>query len=443
MLTVNIESEFDPAVLKRSIANLETAVSSDANNTRYRKVLSEAYLAARRFQDALDQLEIVWQEDPDPRVAYLVAFASFRLGNIRQAEKFIAHASADDTVGFSRLHELKGHTAMERHEYADAVNEFSKAMILKPNAANAKWLMAKALVKFATEATEDCAPLFRRALSLLKDMDVQAGHKEEWHENLGRIYLALHHPVEALRHLERCQQSKSAEKSMLLGLAYLLHGNKENATGYLREAATNQAVRPQCISYLEEIAMTPRHLLKKMGLQTSDTGIPLFLDHEYLGEILGPGAEEIGHLIQSATHPRSDLMDRTQAEVNPEARKFGRLLAPGDQHQDKQTSPNVNPESNEVTTEKPTGGKDPEAMAKTTGDRLFPQTLLEMPILEPTKKLKKSDLDFLDKTSDEPPTLSDDDWDIGLDDAFEFNDDKTLDPPRTEGFDQEEEGKQS
>ncbi|MFT7617775.1 MAG: tetratricopeptide (TPR) repeat protein [Planctomycetota bacterium] len=434
MLTVKIESEFDSALLKRSIAHLETAVRSDAKNSRYRKVLSEAYLAARRFQDATDQLEIVWRERPEPRVRYLLAFSYFRMGRLSEAEKLLEEdPTKDEPVGFARLHVLRGRIRMERGEHAEAVNDFSKAMILNPDAANPKWFMAGALVQFASGARDDCAPLFRRALSLLKDLKVKPQQEDEWHENLGRIYLALHHPVEALRHLERSSNPPNAESAMLLGFAYLLQGENQRAASYLQEAASDRNVRPRCRSYLEEIAMTPRHQLATMGVETGVGSIPLFLDHEYLGQIFGPDADEVSELIQAGIKPRGESMERTQPEVQHETRKYGRLLAPNDDVPvKKETSPGVTRDEDLNPTKLHRNpDQNPEATARTSGDKLFPQTLLEMGELETTPEMQAVDLAQSDG-EDRMGTLSDDDWDIGLDEAFDIESPTSIPKTRTE-----------
>ncbi len=406
MLTVNVEAEFDTDRLRRAIAHLESAVRADAGNLRYRKVLAEAYLAARRFDAALDQLRAVWKNRPDPRVAYLLAYTCYRLGELQEAETLLDRIGHDESVGFSRLHELAGRIRHDRGQYAEAVNEFSQALILSPDSPGPKWHMARSLVAHAATQGEDRLGLFRRALGLLKSLRPGPSLQDEWHETLGRVYLALHQPVEALRHLERSVRSAGAEKSLLLGLAWLLRGEDDKGRPYLREAARNAEIRPRCASYLAEIATTPRHLLERMGVRAGRAGIPLFLDEDFLGSVFGAGAPEVLEVINSGLRPRADRMSRTQAEADPDsAGPGGRLFAPPERESgSSETRAPAKDKENQTPDDVET--RLVETSPRSEGDRLFPKTMLEIP--GPEEGEDADDLDTGDGDIDE------EDWDIGF-----------------------------
>ncbi|MCB9830917.1 MAG: tetratricopeptide repeat protein [Planctomycetes bacterium] len=400
MLTVNVEAEFDSARLMRAIAHLESAVRADPKNLRYRKVLAEAYLAAHRFDAALDQLRAIRPRRSDPRVEYLLAYTCYRLGELDEASALLNQIDDDDQVGFSRLHQLAGRIRHDRGQFAEAVNEFAQALILSPDSPAPKWHMARSLVAHAATQGEDRLGLFRRALGLLKSIKPDPNHEDEWHETLGRIYLALHQPIEALRHLERSVRSNGAEKSLLLGLAWLLRGEDDKGRPYLREAVRNAALRPRCAAYLAEIATTPRHLLERMGLRTGRAGIPLFLDETYLGTIFGNGAPEVLQIINAGLRPRADLMGRTQAEADPD-RRVDHLFAP---------APRAN-EAEAADAGSTAGTTHPDAVAtrlvesspRSQGDRLFPRTMIELP-----------QSDDATERVEHPIEVDEEDWDIGL-----------------------------
>ena len=431
MLTVNVESEFDPALLRRAIAQLETAVRADAKNTRYRKVLSEAYLAARKFDAAYQQLEIVWLENPEPRAAYLLAYTAYRLERYAEAEQRLSDIGEQaESFGFSRMHELRGRIFYGRGDFAEAVNEFSRALIINPDSRGPRWYLARSLVAYAQYRVNDTRALYLRALQILKDLGPKLNWEDEWHELLGRTYLALHHPIEALQHFERSRQPANDEKSMLVGFTYLLHGENDRAQELLHAAVQNADIRPRCSLYLQELASYPRHLMQGLGVATGPNNIPLFLDVNFLSAVFGDNAEEIGLLIHAGSQPRPELLARTRAEVNPDSSQYGHLLVPPELGEQGSTP---KPKVEEATT-------NAEDAAPPHGDRLFPKTILEIP----TTKMSSPHHGAEDASgrgavnTDGQSHASEDDWDVKLDDKLMVNERPPKSSPTTETMAAEE-----
>lgn len=426
LLTVNVESDFDKVRLGRSLQSLEKALELDAENVRYRKTYAEALLAARRFNDAVDHLLVVYKSRSEPRIAYLIAYAYYRLHHLPSAERYLDEATAESGLGFSRLHVLRGRILYEKRQFAEAVNEFSRALLMNPDSALPKWHMGRALVAHAAQKTEDSANLFRRALKLVTETKPVEEDLDEWHRTLGRIHLALHHPLEALRHLEEVKHVPGNDKTLLLGLAHLLSGSVEQSIAPLTEAAGDPETRSRCVDYLTEIATTaPAVLSASAGSTNLD---PAVIDQAFLERIFGAGSSEVHAILYAREAPRDEEFARTRVELcSPlvAGRLFageglGPLRAEGGQAG-----------GSEATTA--------DLTFKAVDDTLKPQTLLDISEVvkgaekttdvRPTSPDQGPDESRARNSATKEPTFDEEDWDIGY---VEFEDSPPPSTDRTE-----------
>lgn len=400
LLTVNVEADFDQERLGRAISSLEHALELDAENVRYRKVYAEALLAARRFNDAVDHLLLVYRSRSEPRVAYLIAYAYYRLNHLPSAERYLDEVVSDTNVGFSRLHVLRGRILYEKRLYAEAVNEFSRALIINPDSPLPKWHMGRALVAHAAQLAEDTANLYRRALKLVTEYSPIQEELDEWHRTLGRIHIALHHPLEALRHLEEVKNVPGNDKTLLLGLALLLSGSLDPAASALAEAAADPETRPRCAEYLLEIVTTPAaNLAASAGSTNLDPGR---VDKVYLERIFGEGAAEVHSIMYAAESPRRHEAARTRVELcSPLV--SGRLFA-GEGLGKPGTGEAPPAADSEQTTE--------DVSVESIDDTLKPQTMLDVTSELPDDGDDTEETAVADGGRD--TAFSDEDWDIGF-----------------------------
>ena len=372
MFTVNIEAKFDREMLARALSHLEQSVDGNPGNVRYRKTLAEALLAARQFETALDHLLAVSRNSPGPRINYLIAYAYFRTNDNKRALEYLDKASAgeDEGLGFSRLHILRGRILLESSQAAEAVNEFSRALLLNPEAPQALWHHARAMVVHAATMSGDPQNIYRRSLGTLVNLSPTEDDESEWHRIIGRAYIALNQPLEALRHLEKVKNKPSSETALLLGLSYLLKGSEELAATYLKTAISNAETRRKCAEYLQEIAMSPREVLFQMGLPLVEAGFPAFLNDEFLFEVFGTRGQEVSEIMKAASPDARKAMAATRAEnvldfSHPLIR--GRLFAvnaPG------------HIEGSDATTRR--SDSEP-ATTRVGSENLFPHTLVDVP----------------------------------------------------------------
>ncbi len=402
---VDIEGDFDPIQLGSAINHLEKAVALSPDHPRYRRVLAEAHLAARRFDRALTHLRQIDKLRPEPRTHYLMAYAYFALGDLDQAEALLAGLNDAGEVGFSRYHLLRGRILYERRRFADAMNEFSRALDVRPHAALPRWHMGRALVAHAQYVLTDAGNLYRRALQLLTSYLPTKSQLEEWHYLLGRVHLALHHPVEALEHLELARRhAGGSETYLLLGFAHLLRGRKKKAMELLAESTKSPEERARCRDYLCEVVSTPRNRLAAMGFPAEQSGLVDLVDEGFLERIFGRGSQEMQRVLEAAMSKKPFTLARTRAE-DTRAPLASRLFA-STTIEEAPSPPPVAPVVGE------TSGR---------GDRIFPKTHLDVTEALPLPEESGADpVTEGEERISRTETLDQDDiWDADLDVEFD------------------------
>ncbi|MEZ6197239.1 MAG: tetratricopeptide repeat protein [Planctomycetota bacterium] len=372
MLTVNVEAEFDPQTVAEAVSLLQRACAAEPGKLRYRLSYGEALLAARRNAEALEELRAVYDREPVARTAYLMAVALFRLGRYAEAHELMEGAREQGTVGFAKLHILRGRIYHAEGRLADAVNEFGEAMILNPHSSSARWHRARALVALAGDR-DDAGALYRRAYQLLRDHRPVGAQADEYHYLLGRIHLALLYPAQALQHLERSRFPSDPEKHLLVGVAMLLTGRSGPARASLCVAASDPAMRKRVAAFLIEIASAPSDALMAMSPPGArEANGQLAADLDTLVSVFGPGAPEIETIREAARTGRVPESIRTRVEnVSPVI--AGRLFADFGGGDDAAPAAGSDPEATVVSRSDRTTKASPVAP-----DQLFPQTHVDV-----------------------------------------------------------------
>src|SRR4029079_8474962 len=132
--------------------SFNAALKLDKNNAAAHYGLGQVALSQRSYSDAVDHFEKTLAQVPGAnRVHYSLAMAYRGLGD---AEKAKAHLAQQGTVGVrvadplvaglrdlitgERVYLARGKVAFEARRYADAVSEFHKAVVAKPDSVTAR-----------------------------------------------------------------------------------------------------------------------------------------------------------------------------------------------------------------------------------------------------------------------------------------------------------------
>ena len=206
-------------------AALRKAAAVPATNAAARSLLGQAALARRDFRSAVEHLEAALAAVPAAnRLHYPLALAYRGLGDRARAEEHLARAGQVglkapdpllDGVADLRLGErvalMRGRVAAQAGRYADAAQEFRKALAARPESVEARVNLGSVLASAGDR--EGAAEQLREALRL-DPSNVTA------HFNLGSL-LAGSAPAEARSHLEAvvAVRPEDAEARRLLAQA--------------------------------------------------------------------------------------------------------------------------------------------------------------------------------------------------------------------------------
>lgn len=141
--------------------SFSAALEIDKNNAAAHYGLGQVAISKRSYSDAIDHFEKTLAQLPGAnRVHYSLAMAYRGLGD---AEKAKAHLAQQGTVGVrvadplvdglqdlitgERVYLARGKVAFEARRYADAVNEFRKAVASKPDSVTARINLGAALTQ--------------------------------------------------------------------------------------------------------------------------------------------------------------------------------------------------------------------------------------------------------------------------------------------------------
>jgi len=225
-------------------AALRKAAAMPATNAAARSLLGQAALARRDFKTAVEHLEAALAAVPAAnRLHYPLALAYRGLGDRAQAEEHLARAGQVglkapdpllDGVADLRLGErvalTRGRVAAQAGRYADAAQEFRKALAARPESVEARVNLGSVLASAGDR--DGAAEQLREALRL-DPSNVTA------HFNLGSL-LAGSAPAEARPHLEAvvAARPEDAEARRLLAQALRDGGHLPEALEQYAQAVT-------------------------------------------------------------------------------------------------------------------------------------------------------------------------------------------------------------
>lgn len=138
--------------LENAEENFQVALTLDKNNAAAHYGLGQVALSRRRYSEAAGYFEKALAQLPDAnRIHYSLAMAYRSLG---ETEKAKAHLAQQGTVGVrvtdplvdvlpeliagERVHLIRGKLALEAKRYAEAADEFRKAIAAQPNSLEAR-----------------------------------------------------------------------------------------------------------------------------------------------------------------------------------------------------------------------------------------------------------------------------------------------------------------
>jgi tetratricopeptide (TPR) repeat protein len=157
-------------IVDQKLASLEQAVRDKPDDIASRGQLADTYVAKGRFQDAIDQYNLILKAGKDEELAtYSRAAAYMGLSQYDLAAKDYQHvveiAKTGEMANVDSLLETSyyglGSIAMKQGKPADAVTSLEKALAIKRSDADALYLIGTAYA--ATGATDKAATALRSA----------------------------------------------------------------------------------------------------------------------------------------------------------------------------------------------------------------------------------------------------------------------------------------
>ena len=252
--------------LEEASESFKAALEIDRNNPAAHYGLGEIALSGRNYSEAIQHFDQVLEQVPSAnRVHYSLAMAYRGLGDVERAK---AHLALQGTVGVrvsdplvdglqeliegERVHLARGKLAFEAKRYAEAAEEFRKAVVAKPNSATARINLGAALSQLgdrigAIDQIEQALSIEPGKLNahynlaiLLAGQDLheraithlQSALKLEPNDSsvryfLGRELVKVGRPEEALAEFSRVVQADPNNEDALLEQVKLLHRKGE------------------------------------------------------------------------------------------------------------------------------------------------------------------------------------------------------------------------
>jgi protein O-GlcNAc transferase len=222
---------------------LQQALALEPATTAARALLGQVALARQDFKEAEKLLAAALAEKPEAnRLHYALGLAYRGLGDRAKAEEHLAKAGAvgvapaDPLINAlaglrtgERVHIARGRTAFRAGRWADAAEQFRKAVAARPESVEARVNLGSALVR--TGDTDGAVAQFREALRL-------DPNNATAHFNLGVLLSGKEPTQEALDHLRAAVDRRPRDAEARRTLARLLRdaGRPEEALGEYRKA---------------------------------------------------------------------------------------------------------------------------------------------------------------------------------------------------------------
>jgi tetratricopeptide (TPR) repeat protein len=183
------------------------ALELNANSAAVQYGLGQVALSKRNYTDAAKFLEKALQLAPEAnRLHYALAMAYRGMGDIGRAQSQLALSGTvgvrasdplldglQDLIKGARLHLIRGRAALEARRFAEAVEEFRKAITRQPDSVPAHFNLGAALTQ--TGELREAVEQFKETLRL------DPAHVNA-HYNLGLLFAQMNQHEEAITHLQ-------------------------------------------------------------------------------------------------------------------------------------------------------------------------------------------------------------------------------------------------
>jgi len=168
-----------------AIAVLRRAVELDPRNIVSAGILATTYIAKRRFSDALAMADHILAVEPSNTQGIgLKAFCFWGLGNLDAVDKVLANPAAN-------LH-LRGHQALNKHKYAEALDLFTKGLQKADGEEKRELLFDVARTQQRLGNVPASRAAYQQVIQeLTQALDKASGAPfagAEWHSFLGLVY---------------------------------------------------------------------------------------------------------------------------------------------------------------------------------------------------------------------------------------------------------------
>ena len=140
-------SKYDKIVKYRAFLD-----SEPSNKSFFLELLGRAYLHLRRFQEAIDYLELYCQIEPDPDGYFNLALAYYQTGCEQQALEYI-QAAIDLNSNSARCHYLMAQVYIQQEEYQKAQTALWRVLDLDEQNREARLDLERIKYKLSTSST--------------------------------------------------------------------------------------------------------------------------------------------------------------------------------------------------------------------------------------------------------------------------------------------------
>jgi tetratricopeptide (TPR) repeat protein len=295
--------------LEEARSSFKEALVINARCTAARYGLGQVALSLRNYAEAVEYLEQALAEAPEAtRIHYALAMAYRGLGNIQKAE---AHLQQQGPVGIrvsdplvdglrelirgERLHLIRGRTAFDALRFAEAADEFRKAIAANPTSVAARVNLGSALAQ--TGDVSGAIEQYREAIR------IDASNAQA-HYNLGLLLAKQNQHDQAIARLQTALSvnPRDDEARFLLAKELLKAARSEDALKEFSRVVESDSDNEEAL--LEQVKLLFRKKQYRQAIQSLEKGNALFPQK-------GRTAALLAYLLASS--PQYDLRDGARA----------------------------------------------------------------------------------------------------------------------------------
>jgi tetratricopeptide (TPR) repeat protein len=293
--------------LEEARASFKLALGIDGKSAAAQYGLGQVALSERKYAEAVEHLQQALTLIPSAnRIHYVLAMAYRGLGDVEKAQEHLAQQgpvgvrapdplfdSIQRLVEGERAHLQRGRMAFDARRYAEAADEFHKAVAASPDSVAARVNLGSALAQ--TGDTEGAIEQFKAALRL--DPRNSAAHY-----NLGFLFAKQNQHEEAISHLRAITAEEDTTARRLLADQLLKAGRAEDALVEFSSLVDSNPDDEDAL--LEQVNLLVKKKDYRKALQSLEKGHRLFPQK-------GLTAITLAYLL--AACPQYDLRDGARA----------------------------------------------------------------------------------------------------------------------------------